>query len=116
MRELKRIAVVCLLAILAVASGKIVSLKAQVGDLQETRRKVKVLVKPQYPDLARKMNLSGTVKIEVTIGADGKVKRTHIVGGNPVFAAEAERAATESEFESGPKETTEVIEFKFSPQ
>jgi hypothetical protein len=44
------------------------------------------------------------------------VKRTHVVGGHPVLATEAERAALQSEFEPGPKETTEVIEFKFGPQ
>ena len=72
--------------------------------------------KPQYPELAKKLNLTGVVKIEVTIGADGKVKRTHVVGGHPVLATEAERAAMQSEFEPGPKETSEVIEFKFGPQ
>jgi outer membrane biosynthesis protein TonB len=50
-------------------------------------------------DLARKLNLSGVVKIEVTIGSGGKAKRTHIVGGNPVLATEADRAAMQSEFD-----------------
>ncbi len=106
----------CLLATLAAASVATFSLKAQVGDIPEARRKVKVLAKPQYSELARKLNLSGVVKIEVTIGPDGKVKKTHILGGHPVLATDAEKAAMESEFEPGPKETTEVIEFKFSPQ
>jgi TonB family protein len=112
--QVKRIIVVCLLAVLAVAIGGRVSLRAQM--LPESKRKVRMLAKPQYPELARKLNLSGVVKIEVAIGMDGKVKRAHIVGGHPVLAAEAERAALQSEFEPGPKETTEMIEFKFSPQ
>ncbi|MGB2620708.1 MAG: energy transducer TonB [Candidatus Acidiferrum sp.] len=116
MKEFKRMLVVGLLATLAAASVGTFSLKAQIGDIPEARRKVKVLAKPQYSELARKLSLSGVVKIEVTIGADGKVKRTHILGGHPVLAADAEKAAMESEFEPGPKETTEVIEFKFSPQ
>jgi TonB family protein len=115
-RDCKRLIVVCLLAGLgAVWFGSNVA-GAQVGNIPEAKRRVKVLAKPQYPDLARKLNLSGVVKIEVTIEPDGKVKRTHILGGHPVLAAEAERAAMVSEFEPGPKETTEVIEFKFSPQ
>lgn len=61
------------------------------------------------------MNLTGVVKIEVVIGADGKVKRTRVLGGHPVLASEAERAAQQSEFEPGPMETTEVIDFKFTP-
>src|SRR4029077_14696974 len=106
----------CLLAVFATASFGTVCLRAQEGDAPGSKRRVKTMGKPQYPDLARKLNLSGVVKIEVTIGSDGKVKRTHIVGGNPVLATEADRAAMQSEFERGLKETTEVIEFKFSPQ
>jgi hypothetical protein len=49
----------------------------------------------------------------VTIGPDGTVKRSRILGGHPVLAAEAEHAADKSTFEPGPKETTEMIEFKF---
>ena len=115
-REVKRIVVVCLLAVLGAASGATVSLRAQIAELPEAKRKVRVLAKPQYPELAKKLSLSGLVKIEVTIGPDGKVKRTHIVGGHPVLAAEAEKAAMQSEFEPGPKETTEIIEFKFGSQ
>jgi TonB family protein len=112
----KGILVLCLLAAVAAASVGTVSLRAQDGEIAGSKRKVKVLGKPQYPDLARKLNLAGVVKVEVTIGADGKVKRTHVVGGHPVLATEAERAAMQSEFEPGPKETSEVIEFKFGPQ
>ncbi|MGB7282902.1 MAG: TonB family protein [Candidatus Acidiferrum sp.] len=115
-KEFKRIVGLCLLAAVTVGCVGAVLLRAQEGESTGSRRKVKVLGKPEYPDLARKLNLSGSVKIEVTIGADGKVKRTHIVGGHPLLAAEAERAAMQSEFEPGPRETTEVIEFKFSPQ
>jgi len=115
-KEVKRILVVCLLAVATAASGGIVSLRGQEGDIAGSRRKAKLLATPQYPDLAKKLSLSGVVKIEITIGPDGKVKRTHILGGHPVLAAEAEKAAMRSEFEPGPKETTEVIEFKFSPQ
>src|SRR5208282_1339121 len=112
----KRILAVCLLAVLGVGGGVARSTRAQEGDAPGSKRKVRVMGKPQYPELAKKLNLTGVVKVEVTIGADGKVKRTRVVGGHPVLAAEAERAAMQSEFEPGPKETTEVIEFRFGPQ
>ncbi|HMD40287.1 MAG TPA: energy transducer TonB [Candidatus Acidoferrum sp.] len=114
--EVKRTLAVCLFAVTAMVIGGFFHLHAQVGDISETKRKAKVLVKPQYPELAKKLNLTGVVKIELTIGADGRVKRAHVVGGHPVLASEAEKAALQSEFEPGPKETTEVIEFKFSQQ
>jgi TonB family protein len=95
--------------LLATSIGSSTPLRA----LSEEKRPVKHLVTPTYPELARKLNLSGTVRIEVTIGPDGTVKHTRVVGGHPVLAAEAERAAQKSTFESGPRETTETIDFKF---
>lgn len=76
-------------------------------------RKVRAPVKPEYSDLARRLNLSGTVRVEVTIAPDGKVKRAKVIGGSPVLAVDAVRAATLTEFEPGPKETTQMLEFTF---
>jgi TonB family protein len=112
----KALLAVCLGTTLASASIEAVRLRAQSEEAPGSKRKVRSLGKPQYPDLAKRLNLSGTVKVEVTVGADGKVKRTRVLGGHPVLAAEAEKAAMESEFEPGPKETVEVIEFKFAGQ
>ena len=108
-KEFKQVIVVWLLAALGAGSVGTFSLRAQVAEIPESRRKVKVLTKPQYPDLARKLNLSGVVKIEVTIGSDGKVKRTHIVGGNPVLATEADRAAMNAMIEFGRTRNFKVV-------
>jgi TonB family protein len=80
----------------------------------EEKRPVKNLVQPLVPELAKQLNLSGAVKIEVAIATDGTVKRTRIVGGHPLLAAAAESAAQKSTFQPGPRETTEIIEFRFS--
>jgi TonB family protein len=107
MATVKRAAAIA--ALFAVSLGGTASLRAQ----SDEKRPVKHLVQPAYPELARKLNLSGTVRVEVTIGADGTVKRTRVIGGHPVLAVEAERAAQKSTFEPGPRETTETIDFKF---
>jgi|ERR1700760_3691139 TonB family protein len=96
---------------LAVCAVTVASLGAQSAPI--TRRPVRHLVTPVYPELARKMNLTGTARIEVIIGPDGTVKHTRVLGGHPVLAAEAEHAAEKSTFEPAATETTEVIEFKF---
>jgi TonB family protein len=86
------------------------------GTLQvraQSKRQAKHLVVPTVPELARKLNLTGAVRIEVTIAPDGTVKRSRVVGGHPVLAMAAESAADRSTFEPGPTETTEIIEFKF---
>ena len=101
-----------ILATLTIATCSL-QLCAQSSQIEE-KRPVKRLVQPIVPEFATKLNLSGTVKIEVTIAPDGTVKTTHIIGGHPVLAAAAESAAQKSSFQPGPRETVEVIEFKFS--
>ena len=98
--------------VLAIAAGSL-RVAAQSSAPSEAKRQVKRLLTPQYPELAKRLNLSGTVRIEVTIGPDGTVKHTRVLGGHPLLAASAEEAAQKSAFEPGPKETTEIIEFKF---
>ncbi len=78
-----------------------------------TTRQVKVMVKPEYSALAKRLNLSGSVKVEVIVAPDGKVKKAHVLGGHPVLAVDAEKAAMMTEFEAGPKETSQVLEFHF---
>jgi TonB family protein len=81
-----------------------------------TKRKVSHRVVPEYPALARQMNITGKVKIEVTVAPDGQVKATRSVGGSPLLIEAATKAVKSWKFETGPKETTEIVEFDFSPQ
>lgn len=69
--------------------------------------------KPEYPELARKLRLSGAVKIEVVIAPNGLVKDTKTLGGHPVLAEAAIRALRSWKFEAASGETTEILEFKF---
>jgi TonB family protein len=101
---------IALAVVVTASAGVTISLRAQSS---EEKRPVKHLVTPIVPELARKLNLTGTVRVEITIAPDGSVKRTRVVGGHPVLAVEAEHAAQKSTFEPGPRETTETIDFKF---
>jgi TonB family protein len=77
------------------------------------KRKVKARVAAEYPQLARRMGVTGKVKVEVTITTDGKVSNTKIVGGSPVLVSAAVDAVKKWKFEPGPKDTVEIIEFEF---
>lgn len=77
------------------------------------KRKVKTKVVPDTPPLARQLNITGRVKIEATISAEGKVTSTKVVGGSPVLVDSAIEALKKWRFEPAPKDTTEVIEFDF---
>jgi len=82
---------------------------------EEINRKVKTKVAPVYPDLARRMRITGVVKIEVTVSTNGSIKNAKLVGGHPVLASAALDAVKRWRFEAGPEESTGIIEFRFSP-
>ena len=86
----------------------------QGGD--EINRRAKSKVQPFYPDLARKMNIAGVVKIEVTVAPNGTVKEARVLGGHPVLANAALDAAKKWRFEPAAGDSTGVIEFKFEPR
>ena len=80
----------------------------------EPERKVVTRVKPAYPELARQMNVTGTVKIEVVIAANGNVKSLKPLGGHPLLIQSASEALKKWRFAPGP-ETTTIVEFQFHP-
>jgi TonB family protein len=88
---------------------------AQQAQSEEIMRRAKSKVQPQYPELARKMNIAGTVKIQVVVATSGAVKDAHIVGGHPVLATAALDAAKKWRFEPASTESSGVIDFKFEP-
>lgn len=86
---------------------------AQTGTTDESKRKVKTKVAPSYPELAKRMNVAGRVKIEVVITPDGHVKSTRVVGGHPLLVQACQDAVKEWKFLPAPEETTQVVEFEF---
>jgi TonB family protein len=87
---------------------------AQSGSTDEGKRKVKSKVSPAYPELAKRMSVSGKVKIEVVITPDGRVKSTRIIGGHPLLVQACQDAVKEWKFAPAPEETTQIVEFEFS--
>jgi TonB family protein len=86
---------------------------AQSGSTDESKRKVKTKTAPLYPDLAKRMNVGGKVKIEVVITPEGRVKSTRVVGGHPLLVQACQDAVKEWKFVPAPEETTQVVEFEF---
>ncbi len=86
---------------------------AQTAQNEELVRRAKSKVQPIYPELARRMNISGTVKVEVVVSPNGAVKEARVVGGHPVLANAALDAAKKWRFEPAAGESTGIIDFKF---
>ncbi|HET9410193.1 MAG TPA: energy transducer TonB [Candidatus Sulfotelmatobacter sp.] len=90
-------------------------LRSSAQDANEHARRVVTRVNPQYPPLARNLNIVGTVRIEVTVGPNGSVKSSQVKGGHPLFAQPAIDAVSQWKWEPAPHETTQVIEVRFNP-
>jgi TonB family protein len=82
----------------------------------EISRKAKTRVQPTYPELARKMNLTGTVKVEIVVLPNGTVKGARVMGGHPVLANAALDAVKKWRFEPAAMESTGIVDFKFDPR
>lgn len=80
---------------------------------QAEGRKVKTRVVPDYPELAKRMSVSGTVKVSCTVSPSGSVTNVKVIGGHPLLITAAVDAAKRTKFEPAPDTTTEEIDFKF---
>jgi protein TonB len=78
-------------------------------------RKVLRNPSPSYPALAKRMNLSGVVKIRAVVAADGTVKRVEVAGGDPVFAQAATEAVKDWRYAPSKTDTPVELEFRFHP-
>lgn len=97
---------------IAVLSGSAV-LMLSPRALAEDGRKIKNRVSPAYPDLANRMHVTGTVKIEITIAPNGAVTKTKVIGGHPLLVESAVNAVKKWKYEAGPSETTQIVQFDF---
>ena len=70
---------------------------------------------PRYPEVAKQMRLVGTVKVEIIIGADGKVKSTNVIGGHPLLIDATLVALKDWKYEPAKTETTAILTFEFRP-
>ena len=98
---------------LALSAGLFLQAGGQKTDHRE--RQVIQKVEPVYPDLAKRMHITGMVKVEVEVRPNGSVKSTKVLGGNPVLIDSAVEALRKFKFEALPNETTEILQLTFDP-
>lgn len=100
---------------LLLMSGWTLTISPNAWGQEALDRKVKTKVAPLYPDLARRMNITGVVKILITVTPTGSVKDAKLVGGHPVLANAALDAVKKWRFETASQEATGIVEFRFDP-
>ena len=80
---------------------------------EEGKRKVKSKTNPVLPDVARRMSITGKVKLEVTIAPDGHVKSVRALGGHPLLVQSCLECVKEWKYETAPEESIQIVEFDF---
>jgi TonB family protein len=82
----------------------------------ESARQLVRTLQPDYPALAERMKLTGTVQVQAQVKPDGTVKEVIILGGHPLLAAAVVTAVMQWKYQPAPKETIEVVKFTFNPR
>ena len=106
-RKLARLAVVAFVAMFLTLS--VVNSQAQDG------RQLLSHPTPVYSDFARKLGITGVVKVQVVIAPDGKIRQTKVIGGHPVLVDAVQEALKNWRYAPASDETTAVLEFRFHP-
>jgi outer membrane biosynthesis protein TonB len=92
------------------------ALSLGVGNLQaQEGRKALSNPAPTYPEVAKKLRLVGTVKVQIVIGVDGRIKEKSFIGGHPVLVNAVDETLKNWKYVAGSGETTTQLEFNFHP-
>jgi TonB family protein len=92
------------------------TLSLGVANLQaQESRKVLSNPVPTYPEVAKRLRLVGVVKVQVVIGADGRIKEKNFIGGHPVLVNAVEETLKNWKYAPASGETTTQLEFNFHP-
>jgi TonB family protein len=55
-------------------------------------------VPPKYPEMAKKMKLTGTVELDAVISPEGKIESVKVLKGNPLLTGSARMALKQWKF------------------
>jgi Gram-negative bacterial TonB protein C-terminal len=91
------------------------ALSASFAGAQSSSRRVRTKVVPVEPELARRLNLIATVKVQVTVAPNGAVVEAKALGGHPLLIAPSLEAAKQFRYEPAGETSTMLIEFHFVP-
>lgn len=76
-------------------------------------RAVKTRVAPVYPEIAKRMRISGVVKLEVIVDSDGKVTDVKPVSGNHMLSEAAETAVRKWRYVAASSQSTVDVDLNF---
>jgi len=100
MTKLKHI-LLCVILVISRANGA------------DQERKIVRREEPEYPTIAAKMNLYGTVRLKIWITPEGSVRRLEYIGGHPLLAESALKALKAWKYQPATQESPTFVELKF---
>ena len=83
-------------------------------EANDSGRKIKNRIIPEYPDLALRTRITGVARVQLTVTPEGSVKDVKELGGSPVFLAALVRAVKQWTYEPGAKDTEVEVTANFS--
>jgi len=77
------------------------------------QRRLITRVEPEYPDALKRLNIGGTVRLQLTIGPKGNVEAVKVLGGNPILGESAVAAARQWVYSASHSRTIEELSIPF---
>lgn len=111
------------LSVFVLLVGIIISLSAQDAGFvrlpeSDAKKLIVTKVDPAYPEMAKKMNLSGRVVVDIYIDEAGAVEKVQPVNGNALLSGAAVNAVKKWKFtpypNSAPKKLVTTMGFNFT--
>jgi len=96
----------------AAALALVMTMAVQARAAEE--RAIKSRIAPVYPELAKRMRISGVVKVEATVDVDGKVTAVKTLSGNHALSPAAEDAVSKWKFVPASAASTVDVEVNFA--
>jgi TonB family protein len=104
-----------MIGLLAAVTGAGMTSRGVAAEPDGARKTTKTFA-PIYPDSARRLQLSGTVRLSAVVAADGRVTDTEVIGGHPILVAAAADAVKRWKYEKAARASHELVVFAFAPQ
>lgn len=95
------------------AASVLLLLISLAGASRADQRAVKQKVAPVYPEIAKRLRVTGVVKLAVSVNAEGKVTDIKTVSGNHMLSTAAEDAVYKWKFAPASGESTEDLDINF---
>ena len=101
--------------VLAFLLGCVRPLLSEIKDTDASDRKLLTRVEPYYPETLKRLYIGGIVRIEIVVGANGKVQSTQLLGGSPILGQSAMKAVKQWKYAPAATSNKFVVQLEFDP-